>query len=82
MDGLKVNKLKGGYNVNRNYREWLLNYVKQENPAIEKLARYDMVEKFGIKNDTAYREIKKIVEKSEQMQFEIIKDIKMIVYVQ
>ena len=80
QDGLKVIKIKGGYEVNKNYREWLLDYVKQKSSVPEKLVRLEMKNKFGIELDTAYREIKKVVkENSEQLRFDDSRGLRMLV---
>ena len=80
-DGLKVIKIKGGHFVNKGEREWLINCVKQKGLVFERWARDDMSEEFGIKNDTAYRKIKNIVEKCDCLCFGEKKEIKTLVYV-
>ena len=81
QDGLKVIKIEGGRFVNKGEREWLINYVKERGSAIERFARIDMMEQFRIKNDTAYRKIKNIVDKCNCLRFGKNEEIKTLVYV-
>jgi hypothetical protein len=80
-DGLKVIKIEGGYFVNKGERDWLINYVKQKGSVVERLVREDMTEEFGIKNDTAYKKIRNIVDKCDCLCFRENGGIKILVYV-
>lgn len=81
LDGLKVIKIKGGDFTNKGEREWLINYVKERGSVFERWARDDMTEKFRIKNDTAYKKIRKIVDKYDCLRFGEKRGIKTLVYV-
>jgi hypothetical protein len=78
---LKVKRLKGGWSVNKERSEWLLDYMKKTGEQPASWARDDMHDELGISKDLAYREIKAIVESSKELRCELRRTTRWLVYV-
>ncbi len=79
-EGVKVVRIKGGWGMNRQRREWLMEKMKKAKEEIASWTRDDMADYFGISEDYAYREIKTIVESSKELHLEKRRNIWWLVY--
>ena len=70
LDGLKVIKIKGGWEKTLNKKEWLENYMEIHRKELAIFVEEKFAVKFFISEKWAYREVKKIVKNSEHLIFE------------
>ena len=70
LDGLKVIKIKGGWEKTLNKKEWLENYMEIHRKELAIFVEEKFAVKFFISEKWAYREVKKIVKNSEHLEFE------------
>ena len=70
QDGLKVIKIEGGYEKTMDREEWLENYMRIKQRELAIFVEEKFANKYFVSEKWAYREVKKIVAKSEHLHIE------------